>query len=394
MLRVNPVSPNPVAARRGASLRGLGMLSVLGSGVAAHTDPSGASASRLRPLAELLGPDSPHAGLHAGWIEPRSTLCHRKWSPAAMAALEVARQALEASAWSAEDLRDTALLVATSRGTAAGWIDPWPGRRAIPLMAASNSMHAEPATAVGIEFSIHGPCHVLATGCSAGLDAAGLAMWMLDSGLAPRALVIAVDLPLAPRLLDAYAASGILSRNNVNDPYSPRSTGMLPSEAAVAMALEPGKFPDSPTIIGYQSNSDAWRPTGVPPDGGMLIPLIENAVAQLGEPVALCPHASGTMALAGAEPAALRSAFQTPPPLVILKPLVGHAVAAGGLLEAAMLAAHLKQHQLPASAPGLTPPAGIPVLESPGKATGTIIKLASGLGGHNSLLALSPPAAT
>ena len=38
---------------------------------------------------------------------------------------------------------------------------------------------------------------------------------MIATGLAPRALVIAVDLPLVPQLLDAYGASGILSNNNV-----------------------------------------------------------------------------------------------------------------------------------------------------------------------------------
>ena len=180
--------------------------------------------------------------------------------------------------------------------------------------------------------------------------------------------------------------------NNVNDPYSPRSTGMLPSEAAVALALEPGPLRGKPTIIAHHSNSDAWRPTGVPPDGAMMVALIGKAMATIGRPAALCPHASGTRALAGSEPAALRSAFAEPPPLVILKPLIGHAVAAGGLLEAAMIAAELEHHRLPRSAPGLTAPAGLRILETPSAATGPVIKLASGLGGHNSLLAIAPPA--
>ena len=390
MLRVNPVTPSPDPSCRGAAIRGLGMLSVLGCGLSAHSAPAGGSSGGLRPLAGLLGPDSPHANLLAGWIEPREMLCHRKWAPASMAALEVARQAVEAAGWSDQDLGDAALVLASSRGSAA-WPDPWPGRRPIPLMAASNSMHAEPATAVGIEFGIRGPCHVLATGCSAGLDAAGLAMCMLATGIAPRALVIAVDLPLTPSLLDAYASSGILSQNNVNDPYSPDSTGMLPSEAAVALAIDSGPPADHPSIIAHHSNSDAWRPTGVPPDGAMMVALINKAVATIGQPAALCPHASGTKALAGSEPTALRAAFTEPPPLVILKPLIGHAVAAGGLLEAAMVAAQLKHGRLPASAPGLTPPAGIPILESTTSSNGPVIKLASGLGGHNSLLAIAPP---
>ena len=131
--------------------------------------------------------------------------------------------------------------------------------------------------------------------------------------------------------------------------------------------------------------------TGVPPDGGMLAPLVEAIIEKTGSPVAICPHASGTAALAGSEPAALRKVFADPPPLFIIKPLIGHAVAAGGLLEAAMVANHLSDRHLPASPPGLTPPSGLPILQSPLDVTGPVLKLASGLGGHNSALALAPP---
>jgi len=93
-----------------------------------------------------------------------------------MAALHVARQAIADAGWTADDLRDAALVVGTSRGNAAGWLGPWPGRRPFKLMAASNTIHSEPASAISIEFQITGPNHVLASGCSAGLDAIGIAM--------------------------------------------------------------------------------------------------------------------------------------------------------------------------------------------------------------------------
>ena len=64
---------------------------------------------------------------------------------------------------------------------------------------------------------------------------------------------------------------------------------------------------------------------------------------------------------------------------------------AGGLLEAAMLAIHLAERQVPASPAGLTPPGAIPVLRQPMPANGPALKLASGLGGHNSAIAIAPP---
>ena len=79
-----------------------------------------------------------------------------------------------------DELRDAALVVGTSRGNAAGWLGPWPGRRPFKLMAASNTIHSEPASAISIEFGITGPNHVLASGCAAGLDAIGIAMMLVQ----------------------------------------------------------------------------------------------------------------------------------------------------------------------------------------------------------------------
>jgi len=76
-------------------------------------------------LGKLLGADSPHAMRPGAWIANRSLLTHRKWSPATMAALHVAREAITDAAWTADDLRDAALVVGTSRGNAAGWLGPW-----------------------------------------------------------------------------------------------------------------------------------------------------------------------------------------------------------------------------------------------------------------------------
>ena len=99
-----------------------------------------------------------------------------------MAALNVARQAIADAGWTEADLKDAAIVVGTSRGNAAGWLGPWPGRRPFKLMAASNTIHSEPASAITIEFGITGPNYVLASGCSAGLDAIGIAMMLLQSG--------------------------------------------------------------------------------------------------------------------------------------------------------------------------------------------------------------------
>jgi len=373
------------------SIVGLGTLSALGTDVESHLQAVLRHHVPFRKLGELLGPESPHASGPGAWIEDRSLLTHRKWSPATMAALHVARQAITDAGWSSDDLRDAALVVGTSRGNAAGWLGPWPGRRPFRLMAASNTIHSEPATAISIEFQITGPNHVLASGCSAGLDAIGIAMMLVKCGAAPRALAVAVDLPLVPLLLDNYAASGILTHDMRSDPYRPGTSGFVPAEGAAAMAIGSGAAKHG-LLAHYGCNSDASDPVGIPRDGGrtpeLMKPLREAAL----RPLAVCPHATGTAVQATADPAALARAFpDVRPTLHLLKPFFGHTIGASGLLESAVLAAFLGNGSLPPNLPGLHPPEGFVLPDLPLTASGPVAKLSHGMGGHNAILVLTPP---
>lgn len=371
------------------SITGMGALSALGADAATHLRAVSERVVPFQPLGRLLGNDSPHAARPAAWIEDRGSLTHRKWSPATMAALDVARQAVGQSGWTAGDLRDAALVLGTSRGCAAGWLGPWPGRRPFKLMAASNTIHSEPASAISIELGICGPNHVLASGCAAGLDAIGIAMILVRAGLAPRALAVAVDLPLVPLLLDHYAASGILTRESRLDPYHPSTSGFVPAEGAAAMTIEPLSGA-GPRLLHYGCNSDAADPLGIPKDGGRTPALFEAAAACGLRPSAVCPHATGTAVQCAADPAALRRALpETTVSLHLLKPMLGHTIGASGMLESVILAGFLARGLLPPNVPGLHEPAGFHLPTAAIRAVGPAAKLSHGMGGHNALLVLT-----
>ena len=304
-----------------------------------------------------------------------------------MAALHAAREAIAEAGWSESDLRDAALVVGTSRGNAAGWLGPWPGRRPFRLMAASNTIHSEPASAISIEFDIRGPNHVVASGCAAGLDAVGLAMMMLECGLASRALAVAVDLPLVPMLLDQYASSGLLSNSAKLDPYHSSTTGFVPAEAAAAMAIERGEG-NNPRLLHYACNSDAANPMGIPANGGRTSELFAHEFSH--GLSALCPHATGTTVQAIADPAWMQRVFaDAKPPLILLKPYVGHAIGASGLLESAILAGFLKNRRLPGNVKRLSVPPGFIAPHDSFDVTGPVAKVSNGMGGHNALLVIS-----
>lgn len=373
------------------SITGLGALSGLGADVSSHHLAVSSRRTSFRKLGELLGEASPHAARPAAWIESRSLLVNRKWSPATMAALHVARQAVADAGWGPHELRDAALVLGTSRGNAAGWLGPWPGRRPFRLMAASNTIHSEPASAITIELGITGPNHVLASGCAAGLDAIGIAMMLVRSGAAPRALAVAVDLPLVPLLLDNYAASGLLADASDLDPYHPETAGFIPAEGAAAMAIEPREG-DFPQLLHYACNSDACDPVGIPADGGRTPELLDQAIRLHGVPGAVCPHATGTAVQAVADPASLNRSFPTArPTLHLLKPFTGHTIGASGLLESVILARFLRDGKLPPNLPARHAPTGFSLPDAWVDSHGPLFKLSHGMGGHNALLVLKQP---
>ncbi len=203
--------------------------------------------------------------------------------------------------------------------------------------------------------------------------------WMaLRAGLTKRALVVAVDLPLVPELIRAFRDTHLLSTNGVNDPLSPQTTGLHLGEAGVAVTLESADV-GLVEMTRYAANSDAYDSLMIPEDGASLAELL----SAFQRPVLLCPHATGTLNHALAESQAMRTAFGAMPPLLLLKPFTGHTLGACGLLDVALIAAALPE--LPGNLPGIT---GVPDVLPKVHSGDTLLKIASGMGGHNAVVEL------
>lgn len=318
-----------------------------------------------------------------GRIADRSVMKGRRYGAASNLAVHVARGAVEKAGWKAAELRDAWLFAASSRGNAGELLGEQGWRRPSPRFSASNTIHSEIAAAVSIELGIRGPWQMAASGCSAGLDALGLALMALRAGMCRRALVLAVDLPLVRRLIEAFRDTRLLATDRLNDPLSPATTGLHLGEAGVAVTLE---LADAGLVqVGeYQANSDAYDSLVIPEDGAGLAELL----SRFPRPALVCPHATGTPNHSSAETHALRSAFGETPPLLLLKPFTGHTLGACGLLDVALLSSALPR--LPGNLPGLTAVAAGEIRLRPGD---SILKVASGMGGHNAAVLLKVPAA-
>lgn len=383
-------------------VRGLGGASALGGSIPEQMAAIRTGTAPLRPLAAHPDCAGVRPELLAGWIDDRSWLAGRKYGGAANAAVRAARMAVAEAGWTAAELADCQVFSGSSRGNTGELLGHWRSRRPVRKLAASNSMHSETASAVSIELGIRGPWLCLSNGCSSGLDALVLAYQALASGAATRALVIGVDFPLLPELLDAFLATGLLSRNNVNNPYSDETTGFLPGEAVAALALEVGDFA-GPRVLAALANSDAYDNVAPAPLGRPTEELLERALRlpQLeGRTVtAICPHASGTAAHGAAERAALDRFFSGPPrspvSLHFMKPWTGHSLGASGAIDCVLLCAFMREHLLPPNLPGLSSPCPLrlPVPASPPSidSLSCVLKISAGMGGRNTVVALGLP---
>jgi 3-oxoacyl-(acyl-carrier-protein) synthase len=352
----------------------------------------------LAPAGCLL--EARFAALPVGALPSREPLKGRRYGAASNAALKAATAAVQRAGWSREEIRQSWLFGASSRGNAGEMLGVNAWRRPLRKFSASNTLHGEIPAAVSIELGIQGPWQMISNGCSSGLDALGLAWMAVGSGVAPRAIVVAADLPLSPALLQDFRDAGLLSSNGLNDPFATdplhQTSGFLPGEAAAAVTLERGTDgrPRLCRLEHYTANSDAYDALMIPADGGGIEACVRSALlaGDPGRVVALCPHATGTLNHARVEPPALLRALEGRyVPLLPLKPQTGHTLGASGLLDVALLAACMAQGWLPAVLPGLTPPAcGLPLNEAPLQVSvgDRVVKLASGMGGHNAAVSL------
>ncbi|MCB1226372.1 MAG: hypothetical protein KDK99_11210, partial [Verrucomicrobiales bacterium] len=213
---------------------GVACASALGETVEAQRRAMQTGHSGLRPLAEAGRAelaDLPWP-VHGGWLaEAAAWRRGRRYGGASNAAVRVAREAMADAGWTDAEREEAWIFAGSSRGNAGELLGYWQERRPLRLLAASNALHSEVAAAVSIELGLRGPWQVLANGCSAGLDAAGMAWAALRAGLARRALVVSVELPLLPELLAAFQDTRLLAAEAEADPFHEKTAGFHPAEA-------------------------------------------------------------------------------------------------------------------------------------------------------------------
>jgi 3-oxoacyl-[acyl-carrier-protein] synthase II len=264
-----------------------------------------------------------------------------------------------------------------------------------------------PAAAVSMRWGFRGPCVTISTACSAGTNAIGEGVRMLQEGAADLVVAGGVEAPITPWVLTGFAAAHALSERTsdpggASRPFDVHRDGFVMAEGAAVVVLE--RAADATArgahargeVLGYARNTDAFHIVAPPPDGRgaadcMLLALEDGGVAAA-DVAHVNAHGTSTVHNDAAEAAALGAVFEgAPPPVTSIKGVVGHAIGAAGAIEA-VASVLTREH-------GVIPPTAnlevlgdgidMDVVTSPRPvADGAIISNSFAFGGHNAVLVL------
>lgn len=270
------------------------------------------------------------------------------------------------------------------------------------------------ASSIAAHYQLHGPCTVIATGCSAGADAIGEAFWLIQEGRADRMLTGGTDAAISYAIQNAFCIMGALS-THYNDepqrasrPYDRQRDGFVMAEGAGVLVLEERTQALArgahiyAEILTFASNSNAYHMASLPLDGAPLSNLLRQAILDAhispGDIDYINSHGSSTPHNEIAETAAYKAVFDDRAyhiPISATKSLIGHTQGAASAIEAIITALVLDRQIIP---PTINQEEADPSCDLdyvPNVARPATVKVAlthsSGFGGVNSVLVLAQP---
>ena len=246
-------------------------------------------------------------------------------------ALDAAQEAIAAGRWGADDIRETGLVVGTSKGPVESWI--------------AGSLEctglAEVATKVAHNLGISGgPLLTMSAACASGLHALIRGAMLIRSGECQRVLVVAAEASLHPIFIASFQRLGVIPPTGLGcRPFDEERRGFLMSEAAAAVCLEAEDAdsppsPDTVCVERFAMGGDATHLTASDAQGRVLRRLLAHVIDARSVDL-VHAHGTGTIQNDPVELAAIEAtASPTSSPIIYShKGALGHSLGASGLLS-------------------------------------------------------------
>ncbi|MBC7741434.1 MAG: beta-ketoacyl-[acyl-carrier-protein] synthase family protein [Bdellovibrionaceae bacterium] len=327
------------------------------------------------------------------WLENDTSYC-------SIASSYTLKSALADADWSPKDLIDCGFIFATTTSK----IDKW--QHSLPFIymkdltfeqvTEATRFQSLGATLVQLqnEFGITGPSSVIASSCSASLQALNLATLWIRSGRVKKCIVGSTEI-LSDLTVNGFTSMRLLAKG-VCKPFDKNRQGINLGEASAFICLEAEDYSLRPAhafINGIGLSTDAFHPTAPQPDGQgsfhSMLQALNSAGLKANQIDWFYAHGTGSAANDLAESKAIHSLFSNSLKKAVVsstKSIHGHTLGACGALETVLSIMCLQKNIiLPTFNTGEIDPA-IPldiVLKSRETTLNVVLKNSLGFGGIN-----------
>lgn len=221
---------------------------------------------------------------------------------------------------------------------------------------------------IACRYGVHGPVHVVSTGCTSGIDAIGMAHLLIQDGDADVVLAGAADSPISPVTLASFDAIRATTPDNddparASRPFDRDRKGFVLGEGGAVLVVEELGHARARgariycELVGYAGRGNAHHMTGLRPDGLEMADAIRDAMdqARIGPDAVsyINAHGSGTRQNDQHETAAYKHALGAAAyriPISSIKSMVGHSLGAIGAIEMAACALAIDSGVVPPTA--------------------------------------------
>ena len=221
--------------------------------------------------------------------------------------------------------------------------------RKVSAYNVSSSTAGTVSSEISLYFDMHGPSHVISTGCTSSTDAIGYAFNMIRFGLADHLITGGVDATITPGIMQGFCVMRVVSSSHNSEPqrasrpFDRLRDGFVLGEGAWIVVLEEREQALTRgvralgEILGYGSTCDAYHrvrldPRGEEPARAMTL-AIHDAGLGKDEIGYLALHGTSTILNDKTETRAIKLCFGTRSKdmtMSAIKSMIGHPQGASG----------------------------------------------------------------
>jgi 3-oxoacyl-[acyl-carrier-protein] synthase II len=259
-------------------------------------------------------------------------------------------------------------------------------------------MPSTPMSTFMKEFGFHGPAMNVSAMCASGNAGLLTAKAWLDGGVVDDVVFVATDLSATPENVLHFVRLGVSVIDtdplDACRPFQEGTRGFTIGEASVGMVLSKRSPNPYAYVLGGAMSHDGHHVTSIDPSLAEVMRCFHEALEATGTRASdiryFNAHGPGTKQCDQAEGTILEELFAPDTGIYSVKPLVGHCQGAASAVEVAAAALGYERGIIPA--PPTVAPGHPQLLNGPTPISGGItIKSSLGMGGHNSVVVLSPP---